>query len=86
MQYRLKNNVNHKELENFGFEREYEDGESYYGKYLDDNEHKLFVYDDGEILQGKFILIFGFEPVELDKENIKDLIEANLVEEMEDDE
>ena len=36
MQYRLKNNVNHKELENFGFEREYEDGESYYGKYLDD--------------------------------------------------
>lgn len=81
MRYRIKNDINLEELEKFGFQNEYEDGEEYYGKYLDDNEHKLFVYkDDGEIIQGKFALIFGFDRVELDVNNIQDLINADLVE------
>ena len=78
---KIKDNVDLKELEKFGFEKEYDDGEYFYGKYLDDNIHKLFVYEsDREVLQGEFILIFGFGLVELDENNIQDLIQAGLVE------
>lgn len=81
---KIKDNVNLKELEKYGFEYEYEDGESYWCKYLSDNVHKLFIYEnDREIIQGKFQLIFGFARVELDEKWVDDLIKADLLEEAE---
>ena len=77
----VKDNVDLKELEKYGFKKEYEDGEYFYGKHLSDNVHKLFVYEsDRKILQGEFILIFGSGVVELDVDNVQDLIQAGLVE------
>ena len=68
-----------KELEKFGFEHE-EDGEKYWCKYLPDNQHKLFIYEDErEIKQGRFTLLFGYDEVELEDKWIQDLIKANLV-------
>ena len=78
---KIKDNVDLKELEKFGFEYEEDEDEYYWCKYLSDNEHKLFIYeDDREIIQGRFQLIFGFGRVELDKKWIDDLIKADLVE------
>ena len=82
---KIKANVDLKELEKYGFEYEYEDGENYWCKYLSDNTHKLFIYeDDREIIQGKFQLIFGFARVDLEEKWIKDLIKAGLVEKIND--
>lgn len=85
MQVKIKNNIDLNELTKFGYEKEYEDGESYYCKYLSDNEHKLFIYDDRIIKQGKFVLIFGFSQVDLDTNNILDLIKADLVDYIEEE-
>lgn len=82
---KIRDEVDLKELEKFGFEYENEDNEYYWCKYLNDNEHKLFIYeDDREIIQGKFQLIFGFARVDLEEKWIKDLIQANLVEKVSD--
>ena len=79
---KIRDDLDLKELEKFGFEYEEEDGEKYWCKYLPDNQHKLFIYeDDREIKQGRFTLIFGYDEVELEEKWIQDLIKANLVEE-----
>lgn len=76
---KIRDDVDLKELEKFEFEYE-EDGEKYYCKYLPDNQHKLFIYeDDRKIRQGDFVLIFGYNEVELDERWIQDLIKADLV-------
>ena len=47
---RIKKDVDLKELEKFGFEYETDEDESYWCKYLSDNEHKLFIFEkDREI-------------------------------------
>ena len=57
-----------------------EDGEKYLWKYLPDNQHKLFIYEDErEIKQGRFTLLFGYDEVELEDKWIQDLIKADLV-------
>lgn len=86
MQYRLKEEIDPSELEDFGFEREYddEDEEEFYGRDLD-NGDRLLIYDNGEVMQVR-PRDFGYEPVDLDDENVKGLINAGVVEEMEDDE
>ena len=77
---KIRDDVDLKELEKFGFEYEEEDGEKYLCKYLPDNQHKLFIYeDDRKIRQGDFVLIFGYNEVELDERWIQDLIKADLV-------
>lgn len=77
---KIKDSVDLKELEKFGFEYEEEDGEKYWCKYLPDNQHKLFIYEDErEIKQGRFTLLFGYDEVELEDKWIQDLIKANLV-------
>lgn len=77
---KIRDDVDLKELEKFGFKHEEEDGEKYWCKYLSDNQHKLFIYEDNrEIKQGKFVLIFGYEEVKLEEKWIQDLIKANLV-------
>lgn len=77
---KIRDDVDLKELEKFEFEREEDEGEKYWCKYLSDNQHKLFIYeDDREIKQGKFTLIFGYDEVELEEKWIQDLIKANLV-------
>lgn len=79
---KIRDDVDLKELEKFEFEYEEEDGEKYYCKYLPDNQHKLFIYeDDRKIRQGDFVLIFGYNEVELDESWIQDLIKADLVKE-----
>lgn len=79
---KIRDDVDLKELEKFEFEYEEEDGEKYYCKYLPDNQHKLFIYeDDRKIRQGDFVLIFGYNEVELDERWIQDLIKADLVKE-----
>lgn len=79
--WKIRDDVDLKELEKFGFEYEEEDGEKYWCKYLPDNQHKLFIYeDDRKIRQGDFVLIFGYNEVELDERWIQDLIKADLVE------
>jgi hypothetical protein len=76
---KIRDDFDLKELENFGFEYE-EDGEKYWCKYLPDNQHKLFIYeDDREIKQGRFTLIYGYCEVELEEKWIQDLIKADLV-------
>ncbi len=76
---KIRDDVDLKELEKFGFEYE-EDGEKYWCKYLPDNQHKLFIYEnDRKIRQGDFVLIFGYNEVELDERWIQDLIKADLV-------
>lgn len=78
--WKIRDDVDLHKLEKFGFEYEEEDGEKYWCKYLSDNQHKLFIYeDDREIKQGIFTLIFGYDEVELEKKWIEDLIQANLV-------
>lgn len=77
---KIKDNVDLKELEKFDWEYEEDEGECYWCKYLDDNEHKLFILENREIAQGKFQLIYGFAPVELNEKWIKDIIQAGLVE------
>lgn len=86
MQYRLKEEIDPSELEDFGFEREYddEDEEEFYGRDLD-NGDRLLIYDNGEVMQVR-PRDFGYEPVDLDDENVKGLINAGVVEETEDDE
>ena len=79
---KIKDNVDIEVLKDYGYELEREDNEWWYGKYLSDNKTKLFIYPNGEILQGEFILIFGFGLVELDENNIQDLIQAGLVEKL----
>lgn len=77
---KIRDDVKLEELEKFGFEYEEEDGEKYWCKYLPDNQHKLFIYeDDRKIRQGKFVLIFGYEEVKLEEKWVQDLIKANLV-------
>lgn len=77
---KIRDDVDLKELEKFEFEREEDDGEKYWCKYLSDNQHKLFIYEnDREIKQGRFTLIFGYDEVELEEKWIQDLIKANLV-------
>nr|DAW71677.1 MAG TPA: hypothetical protein [Caudoviricetes sp.]DAY02432.1 MAG TPA: hypothetical protein [Caudoviricetes sp.] len=77
---KIRDDVDLKELEKFGFEYEEEDGEKYWCKYLSDNQHKLFIYEDNrEIKQGKFVLIFGYEEVKLEEKWIQDLIKEGLV-------
>lgn len=77
---KIRADIDLKELEKFGFEYEEEDGEKYWCKYLSDNQHKLFIYeDDRKIRQGKFVLIFGYEEVKLDERWIQDLIKEGLV-------
>lgn len=77
---KIRDDVDLKELEKFEFEYEEEDGEKYWCKYLSDNQHKLFIYeDDREIKQGRFILIFRYDEAELEEKWIQDLIKANLV-------
>lgn len=78
--YKIRADIDLKELEKFGFEYEEEDGEKYWCKYLSDNQHKLFIYEDNrEIKQGKFVLIFGYEEVKLEEKWIQDLIKEGLV-------
>lgn len=78
--WKIRDDVDLKELEKFGFEYEEEDGEKYWCKYLSDNQHKLFIYEDNrEIKQGKFVLIFGYEEVKLEEKWIQDLIKEGLV-------
>lgn len=78
--YKIRTDIDLKELEKFGFEYEEEEGEKYWCKYLSDNQHKLFIYeDDREIKQGKFVLIFGYEEVKLEEKWIQDLIKEGLV-------
>lgn len=77
---KIRADIDLKQLEKFGFEYEEEDVEKYWCKYLPDNRHKLFIYeDDREIKQGRFTLIFGYDEVELEEKWIQDLIKANLV-------
>ena len=77
---KIRDDVDLKELEKFGFEYEEEDGEKSWCKYLSDNQHKLFIYEDNrEIKQGKFVLIFGYEEVKLEEKWIQDLIKEGLV-------
>lgn len=77
---KIRNDIDLKQLEKFGFEYEEEDKEKYWCKYLPDNQHKLFIYEnDREIKQGRFTLIFGYDEVELEEKWIQDLIKANLV-------
>lgn len=77
---KIRDDVDLKELEKFEFEYEEEDGEKYYCKYLPDNQHKLFIYeDDRKIRQGDFVLIFGYNEVELDERWIQDLVKEGLV-------
>ena len=77
---KIRDDVDLKELEKFGFKYEEEDGEKYWAKYLSDNQHKLFIYEDNRIIkQGKFVLIFGYDEVDLEEKWIQDLIKANLV-------
>lgn len=79
--YKLKDKVKFEDLKQFGYQYEEEDGESWYGKYLDDNRHKLFIFEKDRIIkQGKFELIYGFARVELEEKWIKDLKDAGLVE------
>ena len=81
---KIKDGVDLKELEKFGFEYETDEDEEYWCKYLSDNEHKLFIYeDDRKILQGKFQLIYGFAMVDLDEKWIQDIIQAGLVKKVE---
>lgn len=81
---KIKDEIPLKELEKFGFEYETDEDEEYWCKYLSDNEHKLFIYeDDRKILQGKFQLIYGFAMVDLDEKWIQDIIQAGLVEKVE---
>lgn len=78
---KIREYVDLKELEKFDFKLEEECCEKYWCKYLPDNQHKLFIYeDDREIKQGRFTLIFGYVEVELEEIWIQDLIKANLVE------
>ena len=77
---KIKDNVNLKELEKFGFEYEEDEDEKYWCKYLSDMEHKLFIMNNREIKQGKFQLIYGFKEVDLEEKWIQDLIKADLVE------
>lgn len=77
--YKIRADIDLKELEKFGFEYEEEEGEKYWCKYLSDNQHKLFIYEDNrEIKQGKFVLIFGYEEVKLEEKWIQDLIKEGL--------
>ena len=77
---KIRADIDLKQLEKFGFEYEEEDEEKYWCKYLPDNQHKLFIYeDDREIKQGRSTLIFGYDEVELEEKWIQDLIKANLV-------
>lgn len=77
---KIRDDVDLKELEKFGFEYEEEDGEKYWCKYLSDNQHKLFIYEDNrKIRQGKFVLIFGYEEVKLEEKWIQDLVKEGLV-------
>lgn len=77
---KIRDDIDLKELEKFGFEYEEDDGEIYWCKYLSDNEHKLFIYeDDREIKQGRFTLLFGYDEVKLEDKWIQDLIESGLV-------
>lgn len=78
--YKIRADIDLKELEKFGFEYEEEDGEKYWCKYLSDNQHKLFIYEDNrKIKQGKFVLIFGYEEVKSEEKWIQDLIKEGLV-------
>ena len=77
---KIRDGADLKELEKFGFEYEEVDGEKYWCKYLSDNQHKLFIYEDErEIKQGRFTLLFGYDEVELENKWIQDLIKADLV-------
>ena len=77
---KIRDDIDLKELEKFGFEYEEDDEEEYWCKYLPDNQHKLFIYeDDREIKQGRFTLLFGYDEVELEDKWIQDLIKANLI-------
>ena len=77
---KIRDDVDLKELEKFGFEYEEEDGEKYWCKYLSDNQHKLFIYEDNRgIKQGELVLIFGYEEVKLEEKWIQDLIKEGLV-------
>lgn len=77
---KIRDDVDLKELEKFEFEYEEEDGEKYWCKYLPDNQHKLFIYeDDRKIRQGDFVLIFGYEEVKLEEKWIQDLVKEGLV-------
>ena len=80
---KIKDNVDLKELEKFGFEYIKIGNQEWYGKFLDDfNMHKLFVYpNDRVIKQSKLILTLNFREVELEEKYIADLREAGLVEE-----
>lgn len=78
--YKIRADIDLKELEKFGFEYEEEDGDKYWCKYLPDNQHKLFIYeDDRKIRQGDFVLIFGYEEVKLEEKWIQDLVKEGLV-------
>ena len=50
---KIRDDVDLKELEKFGFEYEEEDGEKYWCKYLPDNQHKLFIYEDDREIKHK---------------------------------
>ena len=77
---KIRDNIDLKELKKFGFEYKEDDGEKYWCKYLPDNQHKLFIYeDDREIKQGRFTLLFGYDEVELEDKWIQDLTDANLI-------
>ena len=77
---KIRDDIDLKELEKFGFEYEEDDEEEYWCKYLPDNQHKLFIYkDDREIKQGRYTLLFGYDEVELEDKWIRDLIKANLI-------
>lgn len=83
--YKLKDEVNLKELKKFGFEYDTKDGEDdeWYERCVGDYEHKIFILlPSKEIVKGKFMLIFGYEPVELNEKDIQDLIDAGIVEEI----
>lgn len=46
-----------------------------------DNEHKIFIdIKDRTIRQGKFMLLTGFQEVDIKEYAIEDLIQAGLVE------
>lgn len=80
--YKIRDDVDLKILEEFGFEYDNsEDNESpCYVKYLPDNKHAIFIFEDGSIHKGKFVIIYGFKEIELDTACIQDLIQADLVE------
>ena len=77
---KIKDNVDLKELEKFGYEQEYEYEEYLYAKYFEYSGTKIFIFPNKEIVQGEFIIFFGYNEVELEKKFINDLIEAGLVE------